>query len=207
MKVTFFFFSPEYILAHNISVPVIRTENWTWLPSEEQQSAKASQSSQPEECMSLTDCQERLTAAGSTAAGSNNFDFFFISCAHSVSTWNWSACYGEPQVAQLLVQKTMVPLYLQCIVSAQNSPVVLESPKETILQNSLLTFSRSEICSFFFSFFLCSGKACSSKSVFTVVSLHRFSQESKEDTFFFKSILLKLYRRTVSIYKYRNPCA
>lgn len=78
MKVTFFFFSPEYILAHNISVPVIRTENWTWLPSEEQQSAKASQSSQPEECMSLTDCQERLTAAGSTAAGSNNFDFFFL---------------------------------------------------------------------------------------------------------------------------------
>lgn len=77
MKVTFFFFFPEYILAHNISVPVIRTENWTWLPSEEQQSAKASQSSQPEECMSLTDCQERLTAAGSTAAGSNNFDFFF----------------------------------------------------------------------------------------------------------------------------------
>lgn len=67
--------------------------------------------------MSLTDCQKRLTAAGSTAAGSNNFDLF-ISCAHSVSTWNWSACYGEPQVAQLPVQKIPVPLYLLCIVSA-----------------------------------------------------------------------------------------
>lgn len=67
--------------------------------------------------MSLTDCQERLTATGSTAAGSKNFDLF-ISCAHSVSTWNWSACYGEPQVAQLLVQKTPLLLYLLCIVSA-----------------------------------------------------------------------------------------
>lgn len=41
--------------------------------------------------MSLTDCQERLTAAGRTAAGSNNFDPF-ISRVHSVSRWNWPTC-------------------------------------------------------------------------------------------------------------------
>lgn len=79
--------------------------------------------------MSPTDCQERLTAAGRTAAGSNNLDLF-ISGVHSVSRWNWSTREGDLQVAQLLAQKVwLAQMFCSLCFDIELAQLFLERPQ------------------------------------------------------------------------------